>query len=1216
MRQKIIFIFFAIFIVFLLLSNQTTKAQQPCKSLLFDLEKEVFFYEFDYDTLPILPESFTLQIGAQPVMPTDFRLEWKYTNPQQGLCRVEIILLNEEKKTAKNLTLCFSLLPDLLLQKRAYRSQARYDSLENQLILLDTAQNQFDTPFILEEKREELFSSDLQKSGSLTRGISVGNRQDVFVNSNLNLQLEGNITEDLHLSALISDQDVPFQPEGNTQQLQQFDRILLTLKHKKATLQAGDVILQNQKENYFLRYYKNVQGALLVGNRSKKEENKVYFVPKIGVASAKGQFHSYQLEVQEGVQGAYRLEGANNERFIIIQAASERVFLDGRLLQRGFNYDYVIDYNTAEITFNTNILITRFSRVRVEFEYTNQNYNRTISMVGAEISYKKWHFQTEHYTEKDAARNPIGFELSEKRREILENAGNNPLLAVSESSELIADFSANQILYTQIDTLFEGQIYRIYRRASEGDSPLFRVAFSEVGTNLGDYRLGEPLANGRAYVWVGKNRGNFAPVRLLPLPNQKQMTVFKMQYDLNQNQYFFGELALSKQDKNLLSSLEEAQNQGFAYKIGYQNKGTPLFKQKNKEKNLQKNSIQKDTIQNDTMQKEVWQWKALADLEWNTPNFSFIDRFRSIEYDRNWNTQTDSAARDVIAQVGLGIFQNNDNQIWYQAAYRNRVGDTDGRQQFLKLYKKFPFLIVKNDLFWLQNKKKLSENLTSVSKNQQATWLQIRSEWRLPFRYVQPAYVFEWDKNSLQVGDSVLSTLMNFEQHLFSLQQGDSSRHQFEASYAVRRDFLPQEGEMRPFADSRTLQVGLALGQGRRKREDFSKNHNANFNFTYRNLNYLIDSLATTSEETLMGRLVYSGNWLKNSIKQEFSLAIATGREPAREYTFVEVNVGQGTHTWRDDNADGVQQLDEFYEAFNTDERQYIKLFTPTANYISAYTNDFIYKLNLQTPAHWKDKKNFWLRQLRKFSALMAWQKSRKTTENELFSRLNPFYAGGQNQENLLANRQSLRATLFFYRNNPKYGAELNFLENIQKNLLANGFESRTNQDYELNLRYAPSPYWLLRLIGKRQFLDQSSDFLLNKNYQILQNSLTPFVSFQPSSIFRIALSFRYAQKQNPLGGESARLQEWQAELRLSQATNRLLSAKMRFLRFQFEGNAQSPLGYEMLESLQNGQNITWELNLQQRVAGGLQLTFSYEGRKSPQVSVVHTGRMQISALF
>lgn len=96
------------------------------------------------------------------------------------------------------------------------------------------------------ESREEIFSTKgINKTGSITRGISLGNTQNVFVNSALNLQLEGQLTDNISIVAAISDQNVPFQPEGNTQQLQEFDRVYVQLASKNAKLAAGDLVMQN-----------------------------------------------------------------------------------------------------------------------------------------------------------------------------------------------------------------------------------------------------------------------------------------------------------------------------------------------------------------------------------------------------------------------------------------------------------------------------------------------------------------------------------------------------------------------------------------------------------------------------------------------------------------------------------------------------------------------------------------------------------------------------------------------------------------------------------------------------------------------------------------------------------------------------------------------------------------------------------------------------------
>ncbi len=100
----------------------------------------------------------------------------------------------------------------------------------------------------------------LNTMGNVSRGIGFGNAQDVVVNSNLNLRLSGKLDNDIEVLAVISDENNPIQPEGNTQQIQDFDQVYITLKKDSASLTLGDFLMKRPSDSYFINYYKRSRG--------------------------------------------------------------------------------------------------------------------------------------------------------------------------------------------------------------------------------------------------------------------------------------------------------------------------------------------------------------------------------------------------------------------------------------------------------------------------------------------------------------------------------------------------------------------------------------------------------------------------------------------------------------------------------------------------------------------------------------------------------------------------------------------------------------------------------------------------------------------------------------------------------------------------------------------------------------------------------------------
>jgi len=107
-------------------------------------------------------------------------------------------------------------------------------------------------------------SAGLELSGSKTFGIEIGNRRDLKLRQSLDIRLTGEVAPDVRLLAILSDQDIPFQPQGNTAELEELDKVLVELRAPAGAVGLGDVEVHNRGTR-FLNLDRRLEGLSAEG---------------------------------------------------------------------------------------------------------------------------------------------------------------------------------------------------------------------------------------------------------------------------------------------------------------------------------------------------------------------------------------------------------------------------------------------------------------------------------------------------------------------------------------------------------------------------------------------------------------------------------------------------------------------------------------------------------------------------------------------------------------------------------------------------------------------------------------------------------------------------------------------------------------------------------------------------------------------------------------
>ena len=1029
---------------------------------------------------------------------------------------------------------------------------------------------------------------NINYNGSIGRGISFGNSQDAVLSSNLNLQLSGFIGDSLEITAAVTDNNIPIQPDGNTQDLRDFDRIFLQVKKKGWALSFGDIDIR-QQNNYFLNFYKRLQGASFeTTNRVGKQGSNSFLVSG---SVAKGKFNRHVLQPLEGNQGPYRLQGANNELFFTILAGTERIFMDGELLQRGEDQDYVINYNTAELTFTPKRMVTKDKRIQVEFEYVDRNFlNANIYLSDVWQINRKWTLNLAAFSNQDAKNSPINQQLDVRQRQFLADVGDG-IDSAFYPSAVVDTLAPGKILYRLVDTTYNNGANRdsVYVLSSDPSVILYNVVFTFLGPGRGNYRQVINASNGKVFEWVapdasGNAVGDWAPVILLVTPKKQQLVTGGVTYQPNERIQIRTEVAMSVYDVNLYSGKDKGNDNGYALRWMFQDAGKSI-----------------------RLGKQKMLLATKANYEWVQARFRPLERLRNVEFNRDWGLDFDLVRADEhLADAGVKLSDNRGNRFGIDVQTYIRNDGYRGLRQRLDYYQ-----LIRG---W-----KLSAlvSMTQVSASTKSGFflrptLELSRLFpRLKNISIGGSYLGEHNQ---QKNIGLFSPLsFSFNEWRAFIRSDESKPNKWSLGYFTRNDRYPTPQKL--VLGDRSDNYNLTLELMR------SANRQFRLNTTYRNLQVFDASLSRQRpDESLLGRAEYLFSEWNGFISGSVLYEIGAGREQRREFTFVEVPAGQGEYTWNDYNNNGIPELNEFEIALFPDQRKYIRVNTPTNQFVTANYLQFNYSIDITPRNLFGAKARYgWQKWLSRFSTASQWQVNRKDIASGTVN-FNPFTKEIADTS-LIALNSFLSNSLFFNRTSTIWGVDVTHSVNSGKSLLTFGVEGRrlrtliTRLRWNLNRTFTTS--MLVRAI-KNELNTPSFD---NRNYNVDQWGVEPSLSYIYKTKLRATVSYAYTDKVNQVGfQEKSTSQAAAVDIRYNALSNNTISAKLSWNNITYQslpgGSPNSTVGYIMLDGLLPGNNYLWNIEFTKRLAGNLEISFQYDGRKPGTARAVHIGRASVRALL
>jgi hypothetical protein len=1134
-------------------------AQLPGQTVISNLRQKTVRLQGDtlkIDSVSIIPRSFIIE----GIPAADYRLDF-----------IKGILIWNKRPSSDSIQLTYRVFPYKL---NPVAQRLNYDSVIN---------NFYVTPFefnnqLTNQQRGIFDFGTLKAEGSFGRQIGFGNSQDAVLNSTLNLQLSGMLGDSIEIQAAITDNNIPIQPDGNTQQLNEFDQVFLQFKKRNWQLNLGDIDIR-QNQSYFLNFYKRLQGISFQTTNRIGQHGLSKTLASGSIA--KGKFTRNVFQGLEGNQGPYRLKGANNEFFFIILANTERVFLDGVLLQRGEDQDYVINYNTAELTFTPKRMITKDSRIQVEFEYADRSFLNANLYLSQEFEFNSnLKVRVGVFNNNDAKNSQINQVLDNPQKQFLANLGDS-IQKAFYSSAVPDTFAAGKVLYEKV---YAG-VDSFYRYSTDPALAKYNLSFIDLGDGLGDYVPDFNGANGKVYRYIapvaGIKQGRYAAIIILVTPKKQQLVNLGVDYTISKNTLLKAEVAMSSYDVNTFSKINNGDDRGLAAK----------FQLNNTSQLSSKNKLQLNTS---------------LDYEFVEDKFKPLERLRNVEFSRDWGLPiVTQIATENIIRAGVGLKDNKNHSLSYQLMSYNRSDNYNGLQNALRHTAAWKG--------WQFNNEFVSTNFNTQDYKgvflrpviDMSKVLKNLGSWRLGFRYAL-------EKNTARnkITDTLTPVAFSFDSYSVYLKSNEQRKNRYGITFFTRSDKYPVGKEL--IRGDRSLNLNLQTELLSNSKRQFF------LNTTFRKLKVYNAGVSKQQEdETILGRAEYVMNEWKGLVSGNLLYEVGAGQEQRRDYAYLEVPAGQGEYAWIDYNSDGIQQLNEFELAAFPDQAKFIRVFTPTNDFIKANYITFNYSFTINprsilNKADLKGIKKF----IAKLNLVTSLQTSRKSIAKGSFE-FNPFKYAVTDTLLVTLNTVILN-TLSFNRFGSKWGVDLTNLRNNGKALLTYGYETRKLNDWIVRARWNLSRSFLLSLNGKKGLNALFTPQFNNRNYQLNIYNAEPSLTYIKGTSFRVVTGYKFENKKNLpfFGGEKSSSHSLNLESKYNILQSSSVTGKFTFNNIDYKSPANTTVSYIMLDGLLPGKNYLWSLTFTKRLLNNLELSMQYDGRKPGTSRTVHVGRASITALF